>query len=153
MKHLLSLSILFFACPFTGSVLAATSKSTQPKRVEESVSKKESNKPQKQDPDEKIVLETFATMLNCFGNITSDPHNPAVVGVNATAMMAGFVNVLLHIFRNTPMRNHKPLIEFIERYFEDLSKEEYAEIVSCIMGKAFEMNQLMGENAPRAMKA
>lgn len=147
MKHLLSLSALLLLCPCTSSV-AATTKN---KRAEEATVKKESNKPApKQDADEKIVLETFATMLNCFGNITSDPHNPVVVGSNATAMFAGFVNVLLHIFKNTPIRNHKPIMEYIENYFENLSKEEYAELVSCIMAKAHEFNQLMGDKACQA---
>ena len=146
MKHLLSLSALLLLCPCNNSIAATTIK-----RTAESAVKKESSKPApKQDADEKIVLETFASMLNCFGNITSDPHNPVVVGSNATAMFAGFVNVLLHIFRNTPMRNHQPVMDYITNYFENLPKEEYAELISCIMAKAYEFNQLMGEKACQA---
>lgn len=114
----------------------------------------QANSPQDDDEDEKVVLTAFANMLNSFGKIATNPHNPAVVAPCVTSMMASFVSVLLHILRDTSLRNNKIIMGYIQDYFEKLPKEEHTEIVSLIVSKAFEFaNEQKNNNEPLVLES
>lgn len=95
---------------------------------------KEESKPVQTDDDEdaQVVLANVANMLYNIGTISTDPHNPAVVGPSIAQIGASFINIIAQVFKGMPIRG-EITHEQIEAYFRNLPQEVRDQLIALIV--------------------
>lgn len=123
MKH--GLHLLLCLSLYTLSIQSSNSTNNQ-------ATQSKPNQPLDDDIDGQVVLANVAIMLNSLGTISTDPHNPAVLGPNLAQIGIGFLNIITQIFKNIPL-NDEITDQHMEEYFSCLSPETKNQLLSLLL--------------------
>jgi hypothetical protein len=138
-KDLLLLSLISLALPFQPILIHAK---TKPKQEEQNQTlQEEENDDFDNDIDAKVVLANVANMLGCIGIISTDPHNPAVLGPGLANIGVSFINIVTQIFKSHGFDDELTRAR-IETWFMSLSDETKKEIISLFITYANQVRAL-----------
>lgn len=93
------------------------------------------------DVDGQVVLANVANMLGCIGMISTDPHNPAVLGPGLAQIGMSFINIVTQIFKSHGFEDEMTRAR-IETWFIQLPDESKREIISLFITYANQVRAL-----------
>jgi hypothetical protein len=97
------------------------------------------------DLDGQIVLANVANMLGTIGMISTDPHNPAVLGPGLAQIGISFINIVTQMFKAYGFDEEMTRAR-VEVWFMNLPDETKLEIISLLLDYAHQIRALRDHN-------
>lgn len=92
------------------------------------------------DQDGIVVLANVANMLANLGAISTDPHNPKVLGPGIAQIGLSFINIIAQVFKDMPI-DRAIIQEHIVQYFDNLPDQIKRQLIVLIIEYAQLTNQ------------